>query len=149
MPYFDMNFKSDSLNRNTTVSVILPEKPRESFKTLYLLHGLSDDHRAWLIRSGIVRYARKYDVAVVMPDAARSWYADTATGEKYFTLITEELPTLCRGYFAGMSARREDNFIAGLSMGGYGALKAALTYPERYAGCASLSGSLDITRKGR
>ena len=56
---------------------------------------------------------------------------------------------MCRAHFARMSDLREYNMIAGLSMGGYGALKAALTYPERYFGCASLSGSLDVTRKGR
>jgi putative tributyrin esterase len=67
----------------------------------------------------------------------------------YFNYITEELPKLCRETFKMLSDKREDNLIAGLSMGGYGALKIALTYPERYSRCISLSGALDVTRKGR
>ena len=103
----------------------------------------------WMRRSNIERYADKYNLAVVMPEVGRSWYTDTCNGEKYFTFVTEELPAVCRSYFKGMSEKREDNLIAGNSMGGYGAVKAALHHPDKYFACASLSGSLDITRKGR
>ena len=84
-----------------------------------------------------------------MPEVGRYWYTDTSNGEKYFTFITEELPTMCRGCFKGMSDKREDNLIAGNSMGGYGAVKAALHHPDKYFGCVSLSGALDVTRKNR
>ncbi len=154
MAFFEMKFHSDALGRGVSVNVILPEKAksmigmegkeRTSYKTLYLLHGLSDDHSIWMRRTSIERYAAEWGIAVVMPCVDRSWYTDTAYGVKYFTFITEELPRVCRSYFKGMSAEREDNFIAGLSMGGYGAIKAALTYPENYAGAASLSGALNI-----
>lgn len=147
-----MNYCSKALGMNTTVNVILPDcgdTPDKSFKTLYLLHGLKGDHTSWMRSSSIERYATAHGIAVVMPSVARSWYADTAYGAKYFTFVSEELPAVCQGYFKGMSAAREDNFVGGLSMGGYGALKAALTFPEKYCGCISLSGSLDITRKGR
>ena len=79
-----------------------------------------------------------------MPNVGRSWYTDTAYGAKYFTFVAEELPRVCRSYFKGMSAKREDTFVAGLSMGGYGAVKAALRCPDVYGGCASLSGAFDI-----
>lgn len=159
MALLEMNYYSEALKCVVPVSVILPEIPKnnpgagapdvESYKTLYLFHGLSGDHTVWMRRSNIERYAGKYNIAVVMPEVARSWYTDTCYDIKYFTFVTEELPAVCRSYFKGMSAKREDNLVAGLSMGGYGAVKAALTCPEKYFACASLSGSLDITRKGR
>jgi putative tributyrin esterase len=79
-----------------------------------------------------------------MPNVARSWYANTAYGADYFTFVLDELPTVCRSYFKGMSDLPEDNYVGGLSMGGYGALKASLVCPERFGACASLSGALDI-----
>jgi len=158
MAFLEINFRSHALNMNVPVNVVLPEvgasepmggAPEGGYKTLYLLHGLAGNHSDWMRRTAIERYASKYGIAVVMPGVARTWYTDTAYDANYFTFITQELPHICRSYFNGMSSRREDNFIAGNSMGGYGALKAALTYPDRYCGCAALSGALDITRKNR
>ena len=159
MALFEMNYYSKALRCSVPVTVILPEKEKtapdaglpevESYKTLYLFHGLTSDHTAWMRRTSIERYAAEYGIAVVMPEVGRSWYTDTCYGAKYFTFVTEELPEVCRSYFKGMSAKREDNIVAGLSMGGYGAVKAVLHCPEKYFACISLSGSLDITRKGR
>ncbi|MBE6686287.1 MAG: esterase family protein [Ruminococcaceae bacterium] len=150
MALFQMNFYSDALDQTTTVNVILPEgRKNGKFKTLWLLHGLTDDHTAWMRYSSVERYAKEHRIAVVMPCVDRSWYTDTAYGKKYFTFVTKELPDKIGFYCNGYSYDREDNLIIGLSMGGYGALKAALTYPEKYCFCASLSGALDITRYGR
>ncbi len=158
MAYLDLNCSSKALKQNTSITVILPEKKGEigtyvsdadKYKTIYLLHGLSGDRMSWMRRTAIEHYASKCGIAVVMPEVGRSWYADTAYGVDYFTYITQELPEICQSYFKGMSAEREYNYIGGLSMGGYGALKAVLTHPDKYAGCISLSGSLDITRKDR
>jgi len=158
MALIQMNYYSEAIKCVVPVNVVLPEIPKRdpgvgapegSYKTLYLFHGLEGDHTVWLRRSNIERYAAKYNLAVVMPEVGRSWYTDTCYGIKYFTFVTEELPKVCRSYFKGMSAKREDNLVAGLSMGGYGALKAALHCPDKFFGCVSLSGSLDITRKGR
>ena len=150
MALLELNYYSEALQSYTVVNVILPECPRKgpgvgmipagTYRTLYLLHGLHGNQNDWLRRTGIERYAEKYDLAVVMPGVNNSWYADTCYGAGYFTFITRELPEVCRGYFKGMSDKREDNFIAGLSMGGYGALKAALTCPETFGHCAALSG---------
>lgn len=154
MALFEMRFHSDSLKTSVSVNVIIPENAKTligmtsdgaaKFKTLYLLHGLSDDHSIWLRRTSIERYAADFGIAVVMPCVGRSWYTDTAYGAKYFTFVSEELPTACRRFFRGMSDRPEDNMIAGLSMGGYGAIKTALSCPDKFAYCASLSGALDI-----
>ena len=158
MALFEMQYYSKALETSVNVNVILPEiskkhdgvgSPEGEYKTLYLLHGLSDNCNAWLRYTSIERYAKNYNIAIVMPSVARSWYSDTAYGANYFTFVAKELPEVCRSYFSGISAKKENNFVAGLSMGGYGAMKLALTFPDNYEGCASLSGSLDITRKGR
>lgn len=159
MAFLEFNYYSKALAKRVTVNVLLPEinKKEEGvgignnreYKTLYLFHGLTQNRTDWMRRSSIERYAERYRIAVIMPEVDRSWYTDTAYGANYFTFVSEELPGVCRGYFRGMSDKREDNFVAGLSMGGYGALKVALTCPEKFGGCASLSGALDITRKNR
>lgn len=159
MAFIEMKIHSDALGHGVSVNVIIPQyaetiigmtgKAEPKYKTLWLLHGLSDDHTAWARRTSIERYAADRGIAVVMPFGGRSWYTDAAYGAKYFTFITEELPRVCREMFRGMSDKREDNMIAGLSMGGYGAMKAALTYPDRYMGCTALSGAFDIAYMAR
>ena len=155
MAFLELHFRSDVLRLSVTVNVILPENAKKQtdgdapFKTLFLLHGLSDDHTTWMRQTSIERYANEYGIAVVMPAGDRSWYNDTADGARYQTFIGKELPDVCRAYFRGMSDRREDTLIAGLSMGGYGAVKTALTYPERFGGAASLSGALDVVARTR
>ena len=154
MAFFEMHCHSDSLRQAVSVNVIIPESAktligmqtgaRETYKTLYLLHGLSDDHSIWMRRTSIERYASELGIAVVMPNGGRSWYTDMQDGSAYLTFITKELPRMCQGFFRGMSDKREDNIIGGLSMGGYGAVKAALKYPESYGACICLSGALDI-----
>lgn len=156
MAFAEFSYFSKALKTTVNVNVILPEvshkeetagKPAETYKTLYLYHGLGGDYREWMRETSIARYADAYKIAVVMPSAGRSWYTDTVREEAYFTYLTRELPEVCRGYFKGMSDKREDNFVGGLSMGGYGAMKAALYCPDAFCGCATLSGSLDITRR--
>lgn len=159
MAFIELHYHSDTLKTAVTVNVLLPEKAKtligmdgvenKKFKTLYLLHGLSDDQTIWMRRTSIERYAIERGIAVVMPNVGRSWYTDTAYGAGYFAFVTEELPRICSYYFKGISERREDTLIAGLSMGGYGAVKAALRCPERYGGCASLSGAFDISAARR
>lgn len=146
-----INFLSKELKKDTCVNIILPNNISESepFKTIWLLHGLMGDHTSWLRRSSIEGYVKNKNVAVVMPNVDRSWYTNTAYGINYFNFVAYELPELMRSRFIGYSDKREDNVVAGLSMGGYGALKLALTCPMQYCSCISLSGSLDVTRKGR
>ena len=106
--------------------------------TLWLLHGASDNHTIWQRRTSIERYAAPLGLAVVMPNAHLSSYADMAHGGKYYTYISQELPEKMRAMFP-LSDKREDNFIAGLSMGGTGTLVYALNHPERFAAAAVLS----------
>ena len=147
MPLITVNFRSEVLQLNVAVNVILPQPPvgargfERKLPVLWLLHGLSDDHTIWVRRTSIERYVEGRGLAVVMPGVDRSFYADMVRGNRYWTYISEELPILMRAYFP-LSARREDNFAAGLSMGGYGAFKLALSHPTRFAAAASLSGAL-------
>ncbi len=138
-----INFFSDALVRCVSCDVILPQlrggRPGdEKFKTLYLLHGSSDDETIWQRRTSIERYVSAYGLAVVMPAVSLSSYADMAHGARYYTYISSELPRLMRTFFP-LSEKREDNFIAGLSMGGAGALKIGLANPDKYAAICCLS----------
>jgi S-formylglutathione hydrolase FrmB len=149
------DFFSDVLEVGTSMTVLLPQSVesqigvstssigRDGFPVLYLLHGLSDDSTAWSRFTSIERYAAEVGVAVVMPQVQRSFYADEAHGARFWTFLSTELPSVV-GSFLRVSQRREDTFVAGLSMGGYGALKWALHQPERFAAAASLSGALDL-----
>ena len=148
MASFEMHYRSEALRMQVTLNVIIPEGKSE-YKTLYLLHGLSDDHTAWPRHTSIERYANDRGIAVVMPNVVRSWYTNTAYGARYFDFVALELPRVCRSFFRGMSDKREDNMVAGLSMGGFGALKIALHYPESFGYCASLSGAVDLVSRGK
>jgi putative tributyrin esterase len=147
----EVRFFSETLSLMSTMYVLMPQrtmadaqsKRRPKYRTLYLLHGHSDDHTAWQRWTSIERYVEGLNLAVVMPAVHLSFYTDMAHGGKYWQFISEELPILVRDMFS-LSSRREDNFVAGLSMGGYGAFKLALTHPDRYAAAAGLSGATDI-----
>ena len=155
LAHFD--FFSDVLGMAMSMDVILPQSSTMrigmdgdersgDFPCLLLLHGLSGDHTIWQRRTSIERYAARYGLAVAMPSVHRSFYTDMAAGYRYWSYISEELPAILSRYFP-VSTRREDNFVAGLSMGGYGAFKLALRCPERFAAAASLSGCLDLGMK--
>jgi putative tributyrin esterase len=147
----EVNFFSEVLTMRSTMYVLLPQrslaekksKRTPKYRILYLLHGYSDDHTAWMRWSSIEKYVEGLNLAVVMPAGNLSFYTDMAQGKNFMQFISEEVPAVARDMFS-LSDKREDNFIAGLSMGGYGAFKLALTYPERYAAAASLSGVVDI-----
>ncbi len=146
----EVNFMSEVLGLRSTMYVLLPQytlaeskKRTPKCRTLYLLHGHSDDHTAWMRWSSIEKHVEGLNLAVVMPAVNLSFYTDMAHGGAYWQFISEEVPAIVRNLFS-LSADRKDNFVAGLSMGGYGAFKLALTYPDRYAAAASLSGAVDI-----
>lgn len=142
MAFLQIHFSSEVLGKNGAMFALMPQRHDKPLKTLWLLHGLSDDNTIWLRRTAIERYVDGRNVAVFMPDGARSFYCDVPNGLRYETHIAEELPAIAHSMFR-LSDRREDNFIAGLSMGGYGAFKIALRRPDRFAAAASFSGVLD------
>lgn len=158
MALISCDFYSESLQLSTSMTVLLPQETRTQIgmegasragdpPLLYLLHGLSDDHTIWQRRTSVERYVAPLGLAVVMPAVHRSFYADEVHGHAYWTFLTQELPELVHGFFR-LSSRPQDTYVAGLSMGGYGALKWALHEPHRFAAAASMSGGLDLRDLG-
>jgi putative tributyrin esterase len=154
MAWLHIHYNSEVLKMPVPMEVLLPQhisggsrrvKDPGPYQTLYLLHGMSDDHTAWMRRTNIERYVERLPLAVVMPAGHLGWYTDMACGRDYFRFITEELPAVCERTFP-LSSEREDKFIAGLSMGGYGAMKAGLLASDRFKAAASFSGAMDIER---
>lgn len=158
MALFTSRFFSETLGMQSEAMVIVPQAAtdlqigvktaaaRRLWPCLWLLHGMSDDHTIWLRRTSIERYAEAAGVAVVMPNGHRSFYCDMKYGGKYWTFLSRELPSLMRSFFP-LSDRREDNAVAGLSMGGYGAAKWLLNRPEDFVAGASLSGAMDMAKR--
>lgn len=137
----------DSLELGFTISykAILPEERTGPYPVLYLLHGLSDDDSSWLYQSSIVRYASQYNLAIFMPQVHKSYYTDMYMGPNYWSFLTKEFPEKLKNSF-NISHKSEETFVAGLSMGGYGAMKWGLTYPDEVAGVAALSAAVDPYR---
>lgn len=148
-----INFFAETLGMGTSMTVLLPQRasgqpdvhprPVDRPPVLYLLHGASDDDTQWTRMTSIERYANERGLAVVMPQAHLSFYCDEVNGHKFWTFLSQELPDLIADSFV-VSSRREDTFVAGLSMGGYGAFKLALNQPDRFAAAASMSGALNL-----
>lgn len=151
------NYISKSLGRAVDIAIVIPTPtfpdalgvtdeeyalvPRAKYPVLYLLHGIGNDMHSWCGYTRAELYAEENNIAVVCVSAENKFYTDRK-GEKWEQFIQDELPGLICGYFP-ISSRREDTFIAGLSMGGYGAVFHALSKPERYAACGCFSGAIE------
>ena len=153
MALFHLVYFSDVLGVQTPVDVIIPEGKQgigvdtageENLPAvLYLLHGYSDDQTIWQRRTSVERYAASHNLAIIMPGVNHSFYCNEEYGERYWDFVSEELPRMMHRFFR-LSDKPEDTFVAGLSMGGYGAMKLALNQPERFGAAASFSGAVDI-----
>ncbi len=147
MAYIRCDFKSELLDMNTSMIVLIPDEIEDvkTAKLVYLLHGLSDNCTGWTRYTSVERYARAYGVVVVMPEVQRSFYTDMRHGIKYFSFVHDELPSILSKFF-GLSSSPEQTYIMGLSMGGYGSLKCVLNRPKSYAGAAAFSAVTDIRK---
>ncbi len=148
MAFMHCRMYSNELKKAVEVYVAYPTASGAPDKVLYLLHGLSDDASIWSRRTSIERYADRRNIAVIMPDGGRGFYTDAVHGPRYWSYIAEELPEQMHGIFK-LPKSRKDTFAAGLSMGGYGALKLGLRQPERFAAVGALSAVTDIRRRLR
>lgn len=159
MALIHIGFFSDCLGMQVSCDVILPQKASRQIgmdsgvrgkkhPVLWLLHGASDDHTIWQRRTSIERYAAPLGLAVVMPSVHLSSYANMAHGGNFYDYVARELPVKMGGFFP-FSDRREDNYIAGLSMGGTGCLKIGLANPERYAAIGCMSAAAPQFRNTR
>jgi S-formylglutathione hydrolase FrmB len=144
MAVCELHFNSNpSVGKMTSASVIFPEGKPGPFPVFYLLHGLSDDHTAWLRRTSIERYVQNLPLIVVMPNGERSFYTDAIDRPQaaFETMIVRDLMGFVDNTFHTI-ATREGRVIAGLSMGGYGAWKLALKHPDKFCAAVSHSGAV-------
>ncbi len=139
MSLCEFHYFSDVLGMNRTANVILPNRGvAGSYRVMFLLHGLSDDHTIWLRRTSVERYVDGLPLIVVMPDGGRGFYTNAVEGPEWAIAMGEELPEIISHAFP----TGEDWCITGLSMGGYGALRLAFGYPDRFKSANSHSGAL-------
>lgn len=145
-----IQFESKLIGKTLPYNVLLPvdyNQPAAKTKrypVVYLLHGLTGHYTNWLEYTRLADYTAGYEFIIVMPEGNNSWYTDSATvpTDKYESYIVQELIPDVEKRFRASSAR-EGRAIAGLSMGGYGALKFGVKYPQLFVFAASMSGALD------
>lgn len=156
MAFVQCEFFSNVLGMHMQMNVILPQPDTShigtassaasgsgNYPVLYLLHGMSDDQSIWSRLTSIERYVLGKNLIVVMPNAHRSYYTNMRQGFDYWTYVSKELPEVVSGLFH-VSQRREDTFVCGLSMGGYGTLKLGMLCPEKFAAACAISAVTDI-----
>lgn len=154
MALIQVNLLSQSLMRTVPVNVILPvdkltmpgmpQREEKPYKTLYLLHGIFGSYIDWVSGTRIQRFAEEHDLAVVMPSGDNSFYVDQPAGNHYYgEFVGRELVDLTRKIFP-LSRKREDTFIGGLSMGGYGALRNGLKYSGTFGYITALSSACHL-----
>ncbi len=154
MAFMTMNIMSNSLKRQVPVNVIIPADKLEApgttprgdkpYKTLYLLHGLIGNHMDWVTNTRIIMWAEENNLAVVMPAGDNAFYVDQPwAANMYGEFVGKELVELTRKIFP-LSHEREDTFVGGLSMGGFGALRNGLKYSETFGYVVALSGAFVV-----
>lgn len=141
------SFYMPSLGKTKKLSILLPAQynPRSQYPVLYLLHGYTGGHQDWLTRTKIRDYVGNIPLIVVMPDAENSWYVNSATepNDRFEDYFMKDLPHYINKMYSVDTTRQA---IAGLSMGGYGAVMLALKHPTRFRFAASLSGAITFPR---
>jgi len=145
MAFATIQYYSRSLQKASSVNVVFPDNPEieRPWSTFYLLHGLSDDHTIWMRRTSIERYVEGLPLVVVMPDGGRGWYTNAKVGFAYENDLIQDVRGLIERTFP-VRAERGGRAIGGLSMGGFGAVKLGLKYPELFASVTSHSGALGV-----
>lgn len=154
MALIKVDFFSQSLMRTVTIQAVVPvdkivmphQKTREKkpYKTLYLLHGIFGNYTDWLTGTRIQRWAEDQNLVVIMPSGDNKFYVDNEKSQEFYSrFIGEELVKITRDLFP-LSFHKEDTFIAGLSMGGYGAIINGLKYYQTFGYIAGLSSALLI-----
>lgn len=154
MALIQVNLFSQSLMRTVPVNVLLPvdkmttpgqaQREEKPFKTLYLLHGVFGSYIDWVSGTRIQRFSEEHDLCVVMPSGDNAFYVDQSAGNNFYgEYVGRELVELTRKMFP-LSRKREDTYIGGLSMGGYGALRNGLKYSDTFGGIIALSAACHL-----
>ena len=152
MALITMNYNSPTIGMHQNLTIILPEDvtffdsstTAKHLKSMLLLHGLSSDETTYIRYTSIERYANEHQLAIIMPNVDHSGYANMVYGHSYYDYILEIYEYVHQ--ILPLSRKREDNFIAGHSMGGYGTIKFALTQSDKFAKAAPLSAVFEAQR---
>jgi putative tributyrin esterase len=145
------NFKLNSklMNREMPYRIVFPANydlsKDKRYAVIYLLHGYSGHFDNWVDKTKLTDYAKDYDYIIVTPEGDNGWYADSVSlpNDRYETYIADELINEVDKKFRTI-ADKEHRAIAGLSMGGYGALKFGIKYPDKFILAGSFSGAVGI-----
>lgn len=143
MTLIQMNYDSRTIEQKITTTISVPERITQQTRVLWLLHGWSGDDTDWTSNSCLTQIIADKNIVVIMPNGYNSYYSDGVQGPAFYSAFVDELFPYLQQLFH-LPTIKNNNFIAGLSMGGYGAFKIALREPQKYAGAISLSGALDI-----
>ena len=152
MALITMNYNSPTIGMHQNLTIILPEDvtffdsstTAKQLQSMLLLHGLSSDETTYIRYTSIERYANEHQLAIIMPNVDHSGYANMVYGHSYYDYILEIYEYVHQ--ILPLSRNREDNFIAGHSMGGYGTIKFALTQSDKFAKAAPLSAVFEAQR---
>ncbi|MCF0142965.1 MAG: hypothetical protein HUJ75_06270 [Parasporobacterium sp.] len=156
------SFDSTFLSKMVDVNVYLPHRVRladtgkdlsevfnfKPLKTIFLLHGVRDNGEAWISQTSVMRYADDYGVALVCPTVDNSFYVNNIRGERYYDFFVNEVISFVRGIFP-LSDKREDNYICGVSMGGYGTFNTIFNRPDLFCKAAVMTSVVDVSYSSR
>ncbi len=146
MAYLDVHFWGETLGRECSMIVVLPDRkhpPRRNLPVLYQLHGLTDDESAWMRATAIERHIRELPLVLVLPDGGRGFYTDSPNGDAWETHFVKDVVGFVERFFP-VRRERGGRAIGGASMGGYGAMKIALRRPGMFASVAAFAGAYEF-----
>lgn len=148
MSRFHITFPSGALRMRTDVNVFIPDyipegKNLNDLPQIYLLHGLSGSRDDWMLNTSLARYVEELELIVICPEGERGFYLDLPHGPQWYSYITKELPAKLKTWM-NLDLDPSKTFIAGDSMGAYGACRMAALNPEQYKAMAAFSGPLSI-----
>lgn len=142
MTLLNTSFKTNYLHTYFKTTIVIPDSGKANYKAVWLLHGYTADDTTWMRNVNIEKLADKYDLAIVMPEGRNAFYTDSNFIPYYSFFIKELMPKVQD--LLPISSKAEDNYVAGVSMGGYGALKFGLENPGKFSRIAAMSPVADI-----
>lgn len=142
MTLLNTSFRTNFLHTYFKTTIVIPDSGKKNYKAVWLLHGYTADDTTWMRNVNIEQLAAKYDLAVIMPEGRNAFYTDS-NFIPYYSFFVKELMPKIQGMLP-ISDKAEDNYIAGVSMGGYGALKIGFLNPDKISKIAAMSPVADI-----
>ncbi|WP_125569160.1 alpha/beta hydrolase [Companilactobacillus insicii] len=137
MTLLNTSFRTNFLHTYFKTTVVIPDTGKSNYKAIWLLHGYTADDTTWMRNVNIEKLADKNDIAVIMPEGRNAFYTDSDFIPYYSFFVKELIPKIQQ--LLPISDKAEDNYIGGVSMGGYGALKIGFSNPDKFSKIAAMS----------